>query len=433
MDRKVHRLTPIIRGWTIVFALLVVALINGFTPLYNWAREGDLGTAIIVRVLVVLVVGLVILGAASQLWWAKMGFGVGKEEVGMTRGLVTTHVRTVRYDRVQAVDVVEPLAARIFGLAAVRVEAAGGGDSALEIAYLPKQEAEEVRAEIMRAVAREGEDAATAGGEDTDYLVEPVPIRRTIIGTTLQVGTLAAALIAAIPLLTDLTAGAAVVVLIGAIPPLWQMIDQSWRFNSVQSGEESEVITVTYGLANRRRQVVPLNRIHAVALLQPPLWRPLGWWQVKVNVAGYKVGSDGGTLTLLPVGTLDQALAVVGALSPLNAPELADLDPASAEVDVRSPRRARWVSPIDFGRQTLALRRDVVVVTAGRISRRYAVVEAPHIQELTLKQGPLQRALRLASVQLDLVPGPVKATARDVDEGEARRVVDTLRGRALPG
>ncbi|SDS45591.1 putative membrane protein [Corynebacterium timonense] len=440
MERRVHRLTPIIRGWGIVFALAAIALVNGLEPLFTWARDGNLGAAVLLRGLGVFVAGLLVFAAVSQLWWAKMGFGLGEEEVGVTRGVVTNHVRTVRYDRIQAVDVVEPLVARIFGLAAVRVEAAGGGDSAVEIAYVPKQEAEELRAEIMHAVAREGGGAESGAGDAdhdddaTDYLVEPVPIRRTLIGAALQLGTIAAAVVVAIPLLTDLTAGAAVVVLVGAVPPLWRMIDQSWRFHSVQGGESSEVLTVTYGLANRRRQLVPLERIHAVSLTQPPLWRLLGWWEVKVNVAGYKIDGDGGTLTLLPVGTLDQALAVVDALSPLDAPAFEDLDPASATVDVRSPRRARWVSPLDYARQSLTMSgADAVVVTWGRVSRRFAVVEAPHIQELTLKQGPLQRAAGLASVRLDLVPGPVSATVRDVDEGEARRVVDTLRGRVLPG
>lgn len=430
MERKVHRLTPLIKEWTLLFALVVIALVNGFEPLYNWAREGSVGLAVVARVVGVVAGGLVALGVASQLWWARTGFGIGEEELGIKRGVFTTHVRTARFDRIQAVDVVEPLAARIFGLAAVRVEAAGGNDSAIEIAYLPKREAESVRGEILRAIAREGE--AVEAGDEADYLVDPVPVRRTVIGTALRLGTLAAAVFTAIPLLTDLTLAAAVPVIIGAVPPIWRMVDESWQFRATRGGDAQEVITVTYGLANRRRQAIPLGRIHAVSVSQPPLWRALGWWEVKVNVAGYKTSGDGGTLALLPVGTLDQALAVVSALSPLPVRALEQIDPATAEVDVRSPRRARWVSPVDFERQSLTLYDAAAIVTSGRISRRFVVVEVPHIQELTFEQGPLQRALGLGSARLDLVPGPVKATASDLDQEAARWVVDTLRERALP-
>ena len=60
-------------------------------------------------------------------------------------------------------------------------------------------------------------------------------------------------------------------------------------------------------------------------------------------------------------------------------------------------------------------------------------VEIPHIQELTYTQGPVQRWLRLAHVRLDLVPGPVKAMVRDLEEDHARELVDKLRARNLPG
>lgn len=428
MDRRVHRLTPLIRGWTALVALALIAAVNFSGPLITWVRQEDFGFVHVVRGAGVLILGLALLVGLSQLWWARMGFGIGDEELGLKRGVITTQVRTARYDRIQAVDVVEPFAARIFGLAAVRVEVAGGNDSAIEIAYLPTAEAEQVRAEILRAVAREGTEVETAP-DNSDYLVEPIPVRRTLVSTALQLSTLAAAVFTAIPLLTDLTLAAAVPVLLGVVPPIWRMVDQSWRFNSVRG---QDILTVTYGLANRRRQAVPLDRIHAVSLSQPPLWRMLGWWEVKVNVAGYRTSGDGGTLTLLPVGTLEQALAVVRALSSLQVSSLHQIDPGTAEVDLRSPRRARLVSPIDWRRQSIALIDDVAVVTYGALSRRFIVVDTPHIQELTYAQGPLQRWQRLAHVRLDLVPGPVKAAARDLDQDHAREIVDTLRMRSLP-
>ena len=60
------------------------------------------------------------------------------------------------------------------------------------------------------------------------------------------------------------------------------------------------------------------------------------------------------------------------------------------------------------------------------------MVETPHIQELAFEQGPLQRALGLANVDLDMVPGPFSVSLRDVGEAQAREIVDKLRARKLP-
>ncbi|SDM12228.1 putative membrane protein [Corynebacterium mycetoides] len=428
MERRVHRLTPLLHVWATLLAVAAIALFNFTVPLYNWVREGEFPAVSALWAIggVALVVAA---GAgASQLWWSKMSFALGPEELSVRSGVVTTKLRTARYDRIQAVDVVEPLAARIAGLAAVRVEAAGGADSALEIAYLPRREAEQVREEILRAAGSAGGGAAA----QEDYLVAPIPIRRSLIGTALRLTTVATAAWTVISLLTSVSVAAAVPVLVGVLPVIWRMVDQSWRFSSTL---DSGVVNLTYGLANRRRQAVPLDRIHAVKLSQPVLWRPLGWWEVTVNVAGYATtGARAGTLTLLPVGSLEQALEVVAALSPApcTAPCPAP-DPATAEVHMRSPRRARWVSPVDWKRQTVTLEGGVAVVTYGAVSRRYVFVEIPHIQELTYTQGPVQRWLRLAHVRLDLVPGPVKATVRDLEEDHARELVDKLRARNLPG
>jgi putative membrane protein len=46
------------------------------------------------------------------------------------------------------------------------------------------------------------------------------------------------------------------------------------------------------------------------------------------------------------------------------------------------------------------------------------------VQSLQLTQGPLQRTLRLADLQVDSPPGPVKVRARHRDAVEARGLLD---------
>ena len=175
-------------------------------------------------------------------------------------------------------------------------------------------------------------------------------------------------------------------VAIGFLPRIWRTIDQSWRFTSSTDGN---MFYLTYGLANRRSQSVPRDRVHAVQVRQPMFWRLFGWWTVSVVVAGYgsERNNSTGTSKLLPVGTWQQAREVVDALGPLTFDELIDL----SNVDYRSPRNARWVSPIDWKRQTVKVRPGAVAVTAGTIGRWYQMVDTPHIQELSFERGVIQR------------------------------------------
>ncbi|AQQ14469.1 Bacterial membrane flanked domain protein [Corynebacterium glaucum] len=461
--RRVHRLSPVLQVWATLLALLTLLVFNFATPLLNWVREEALGSAQLLWPVVAVVVALIVVVGVSQLWWSKTGFRVGAEEIEHKRGVLHNQVRTARYDRIQAVDVVEPLAPRLFGLAGVRIEVAGGVNAAIDISYLPREEAEELRAEILTRIAAKGPNAAMAeaaaeelaAGEELaaeelqerepgglradgsssagppnhrqDFLVPPIPIGRSMVAALFQLSTIATVAASLVPLLTDLTLAAIVPILVGFMPLIWRTIDQSWRFNASFDGE---VFKLRYGLANRRRQAVPHERIHAVQLKQPLLWRPFGWWTVSITSAGFgaEASAATGTAKLLPVGTYDEAVAVVGAVGPLGAEALTDLSRA----DYASPRRARWVSPLDWKRQTVTVRDGVALTSFGRLTGRYQMVKTPHIQELSFEQGPLERKLGLASVRFDLVPGLVKMTARDLDDADARALLEALRARHLP-
>lgn len=430
--RRVHRLTPLMRAWKIAVALATAVVFN-FTT-FIWAALtnqnvtwGEAGTVIVITLACVLVAF-----AVSQIWWAATGFRLGTEDVVLRRGVLSTKIRSARYDRIQAVDVVEPLAARIIGLSAVRIEAAGGAGSAIEIGFLPRAEAEQVRCELLARISADTPP-------EYDYLIAPIPIARSLLGAALRLSTIFTTAVAFLPVATNLSFTVVVPILIGFIPTIFSQIDQSWRYNARL---DRDVLHLSYGLANRRSQAVPLDRIHAVRLSQPVLWRMLGWWTVSVNIAGYGSESNkaSGTSRLLPVGTYEQALTLMEAISPLSREELAAWD-TDEFWQVRSPHRASVPSPIDAHRQaSTILTVDVDVnddgtqmafVRHGFFSRKMEFIETSHIQEITYRHGPLQRAMGLAHVRFDLVPGPVRMKVRDVDTEDAWGIVDTLRAREL--
>ena len=428
--RRVHRLTPLLRLWSVILALIAAFALNVnlaalrdifafITGEHRGEALRDTALALAGFIAVCAVVWLV-----SGLWWRRMGYRLGAEELSLRRGLLSVQLRTARYDRTQAVDVVEPVIARLFRLAAVRVETAGGQSSVIEIAYLKKADAEALRDDILARVhgapisqtETPAEESAAELAEEP-ALVPEIPIARSLIAAALRTSTLFLVGFLILVVVTRLPLSTALPILVGAIPNVWNVLDSSWRYTARTDGE---VLNITYGLADRRRQSIRLDRIHAVQITQPFLWRPLGWYEVRVSVAGYGASASGkasGSTRILPVGTLAQARQFL---------------PADAAPTYASPARAKWVSPLDYRQQTVALTGDYVIVRNGRLNRRVKAIHTSHIQELTYRRGPISQALGLATVDLDLVQGPVRMAARNLTLADAAALLARLRSRQLP-
>ena len=428
--RRVHHLTPLLRLWSVILALIAAFALNVnlaalrdifafITGEHRGEALRDTALALAGFIAVCAVVWLV-----SGLWWRRMGYRLGAEELSLRRGLLSVQLRTARYDRTQAVDVVEPVIARLFRLAAVRVETAGGQSSVIEIAYLKKSDAEALRDDILARVhgapisqtETPAEESAAELAEEP-ALVPEIPIARSLIAAALRTSTLFLVGFLIVVVVTRLPLSTALPILVGALPNAWNVLDSSWRYTARTDGE---VLNITYGLADRRRQSIRLDRIHAVQITQPFLWRPLGWYEVRVSVAGYGASASGkasGSTRILPVGTLAQAQHFL---------------PADAAPTYASPARAKWVSPLDYRQQTVALNGDYVIVRNGRLNRRIKAIHTSHIQELTYRRGPISQALGLATVDLDLVQGPVRMAARNLTLADAAALLARLRSRQLP-
>lgn len=396
--QRVHRLTPFLQFWRAIVLgvlFLIFQVVQDGLDLALGGIQDHIHGVLIglgIALLVLLVVGAVF-WFASGLWWRRISFTVDADEVTVRRGLFSKVEKSARREKIQAVDVVEALVPRLFGLAEVRIETAGGTESSLKIFYLEKHRAEMLRAEL------------------TGQGVEPqneLPVARTIAAAALESLWLILGVIVSL-----LTVPALLIpILIGLLPNLWRLFDMSWRFTA----DIDDSLRITYGLANRRRQSIPLDRIHAVELSQPLLWRIPGWWRIRATAIGYET-----TSVILPVATLDEAKDFAAQLGvPLNDVPITPT--------YRSPNRAKWVSPLAYKRQVVETG-EFITIFGGRLIRRSATIRGIHIQELSLSQGPIQRKLRLKNLRLDLVRGAVKMTARDLDESDADALLGILRRR----
>ena len=171
---KVHPLSPFVRGWLTIVG--IPAIIFG----YNWElwadiwqawRSGELTagleqnpTPYLIGAGVFMLLVMLIFGGYVLSWWFTR-YQVTDEHVMVKSGIFVRQHRQARIDRVQAVDLRQPLLARITRLAELRFEVAEGDGTAATLAFLKKDQAEELRTEIMdRAAGRSSaSDAETSG------------------------------------------------------------------------------------------------------------------------------------------------------------------------------------------------------------------------------------------------------------------------------
>lgn len=183
----------------------------------------------------------------------------------------------------------------------------------------------------------------------------------------------------------------------------------------------TELVTTTY----------PPQRIHAVQLVQPMLWRPFGWWQVVIATANTDVESEmvQARSTILPVGTRAEALNVLWAVLPSLG-----VDDQRALIDealtgkrqgrffLGSPKSARWLDPLVHRLRGIALTPTAVIIRNGIVGRSVSFLLQDHYQSLDKTSGPLQRRLGLATMSWALVSRILVFEARNFDAAELDRL-----------
>src|SRR5690606_15307739 len=100
--------------WLVLGALAAV--------LGQQAMQGITGQKLLLQVVIALLVG----AALSFLSWWFTKFRIVGDEMLIVRGILFRRSRRIRIDRLQAVDIVRPVQARLLGLAELRLEVASG-------------------------------------------------------------------------------------------------------------------------------------------------------------------------------------------------------------------------------------------------------------------------------------------------------------------
>ena len=406
--RRLHPLSPILRSGKVLLgvsaALTPQLLSEGGSAYLGW----------MLGALVPLLLG------GAVLAWRRTRFTIDGADLRVESGVLLHRSRRVPLARIQAIDLVRPLIGRALGLAELRLEVVGGGDTEAPLAYLPEAEAAALRLDLL-ARARGLAGPAATPAPHTPLVVVPVGALLTSMLLDARTATplvLLVAMLAGAVLLPPAALGALAATMLGtglaAFEVARRRLLAEWGFTVTDSDDG---LVLQHGLTETRSQTVPEGRVQGVRILAPLLWRHRGWVRVEIDVAGYAGGRAAlQTSTLLPVAPRDLADALVARV--LGAVPPTELEPA--------PARARWLSPLALPVLGVGWDDRFVVTRTGWLRHDIAIVPLAKVQGFRWEQGPLQRSLRLATVHLATAGRDIHAVALHRDAASARGLVDTL-------
>ena len=283
---------------------------GAFAVIAYFAATGEWRTlAIVAPILAITLV------AGLFLYWRFFEFRVGVSEIRIDSGIVQRTHRSIPFDRIQDVDITQPLLARAFGLARVRFETGGSAGAKEDEGVLQAISME--RAQALRTLVRARRGVVDAAPELAAE--EPPPIyamdlRRVLfagvfnfslavlaglVGLSQTFGEVAGfdplsrrfwreMLAAGDPLLDLLLAhqiisalaGVVLLVLVGLATGMVRTLLREYRFRLDHSGKG---LRRRRGLLTLTDVTLPIRRIQAAIIGTGPIRATFGWRELKLQ------------------------------------------------------------------------------------------------------------------------------------------------------
>ena len=227
-----HPLTPYVRGW-----LVFVAIAIGWgRELITGASENQFDARGLTWILPVLGIVVVLAAVTGFVAWYFTRFVIDDEELRVETGAIFKKSTKIPFERLQSVDIIQPLAARMFGLAELRLDA---GNSTTKLRYLSRAKASGLRDYLLtrahgqQASIRDLDQQSAASvftdlGESDQPLVQVTP-QRLIVSFLLSTEWLIPAAISIIIVVGTASLGVVPLALGGLIPLVIGMLSLIWR------------------------------------------------------------------------------------------------------------------------------------------------------------------------------------------------------------
>ncbi|CAH0210806.1 hypothetical protein SRABI76_02257 [Microbacterium oxydans] len=449
----------------------------------DWVLQNNLILIALVSVLALVVVLILIFWVV----WRFQQFRITGDHVEVRKGIIFRSHRRAPLDRVQGVNLTRPFPARIIGLAKLEVVGAGN-DANVELEYLATARAESVRSSILRLASGARAARQSAADPASANPAAPASVRAQLVGSMndgvtgliagvdledvapesvvkIPAGRLVGSQVisgliwlvffgvifaiaigsAAIGILSDgdpegglvllgIGLGMGIPFVIATVGITWAQISKSLRYSIAPTPDG---VRITYGLFTTVTETLPPGRIFAVEVSQSLLWRPFGWWTIKINrmsgksISQQQSGSAQQFNIVLPVGKRADVERVLGLILPdVPAAEIpfiwehGVLGPVEGDPYRRMPRRAWWRRPFSWKRHGFMVTDFGLLLRRGIVWRKLAVFPLARLQGVSLNQGPIDRMQRVSGAQVHTAPGPITGLLTGLERDDALSLLD---------
>ncbi|MGQ0660159.1 PH domain-containing protein [Sphingosinicella sp.] len=429
-------------------------------------------------VLMIVIAAIAALLFVFLAWW-RFTYTIGENEIVIEKGLLQRQRRVIPFDRVQDIAIEQPLLARLFGTARVKIETGGSASDEGRLDMIGLDDARALRDHVRR----ERVAGAAAGAPVADVAGEPLLFALTLV-RLLVAGlfnfslVFLAAIMGGLQYLEQLNLfdweewltgkgardaaaalsirGAALliglVLLLGMVAGVVRTVarDFGFRLTRAPAGFRRR-----RGLVTLSEAVIPIRRTQAARIESGIAGRIIGWRSLAFQTLGAD-RKEGGVQAAAPFARPEEIAPI---LAEAGFPE-----PPPVEQFHRLPRRAliRRATPwlalaalVGFGawlieplagigagalllaagaallrwrKAAYAIGEQALFVTGGLIRRRLWILPFERAQVIQVARGPVQRRLSLASLRFDTAGAPAMDPPDivDLDEADARRLAAEL-------
>ncbi len=243
---------------------------------------------------------LLLVGVYEYFYWKNYDFYIEEGDIKITSGVITKNKLDIPVRRVQNVDINRNIVHRIFDIAELRIETAGGTSAEASLRFLELDDAEELRNEIRKLKDRRkssNKQEQDSGREDY-VLTDRNLIMLSLLGqaplTVVTASLLFTASIVALTILTQTTsqivAGLILTVLgvpiLTGIITLFASISTFTKYYDFSVGRKNDAIEYEMGLINRKGGTIPKEKIQTLVIDENFIERHLGYATLKIETAG---------------------------------------------------------------------------------------------------------------------------------------------------
>ncbi|WP_411968185.1 PH domain-containing protein [Haloferax sp. YSSS75] len=324
------------RSVSIAFALVFLAFSGGAA---FGGILGGLGA--------VALVGFAVLAIAGYefAYYERFEYELTDDTLDIRSGVFSRRNREIPYRRIQNVDISRNVAQRLFGLAAVDLETAGGGGTEGSLRFVTYEEAQRIQKEVARL--KRGKTSPDAPEPDSELLFELTPRELGIVGALsfdLRLpGLIFVFVTSFLPVVASfvdvpvptrgMLAGVVGVVVLASLVALvsWvagfaSAVVNYYGFRLTRVGDE---LQYERGLIQHYTGSIPIDKLQTLTIEDNPLKRRFGYATLLVETAGYAPGGENtggsnrtrrGSEAAIPLATRDRVRSLVEEIEGVSEP-----------------------------------------------------------------------------------------------------------------